>query len=82
MTETDEKKTLETLEQEQPKQEIVPVHIMSAWGNEKTPPELRGYATSLSFLTPEQINGEFRFLLNQFFEGVNRLAEANVKKPE
>ncbi len=62
---------------EQPKQEMVPVHIISAWGNQQTPPELRGYATSIAFLTPEQINGEFRFLLTQFLDGISRLNDQN-----
>lgn len=71
-----------TEETEQPKQEMIPVHIISAWGNQQTPPELRGYATSIAFLTPEQINGEFRFLLTQFLDGISKLNDANIKKPE
>lgn len=62
---------------EQTKQEMVPVHVISAWGNQQTPPELRGYATSIAFLTPEQINGEFRFLLTQFLDGISRLNDQN-----
>ena len=68
---------MKKLDQEQPKQEMVPVHIISAWGNQQTPGELRGYATSIAFLTPEQINGEFRFLLTQFLDGISRLNNQN-----
>lgn len=62
--------------------ELIPFQGTLAWGNQQTSPELRGYATLSALLTPEQMNGEFRFLLKQFFDGINSLAETNVKKPE
>lgn len=51
-------------QQNEPKK--VDVQINGIWGNGYNPPSDRGYFGLTVRLMPEQINGEFRFAIDQF----------------
>lgn len=61
-------------------QKLEPVHAIITYGDASTPIESRGYSTGLWLLTEDQINGEFRYALNQFMATCQRLSDENMKK--
>ena len=49
-----------TVEQQNEPEKVI-VQITGIWGNEYNPPSDRGYFGQTVILTPEQINGKFKF---------------------
>lgn len=64
--------------EQQNEPEKVIVQITGIWGNEYNPPSDRGYFGQTVILTPEQINGKFKFAREQFIRTLQEMhMEAN-----
>ena len=54
---------------------LITLQITGVWGDNTDAPSDRGYFGQAARLTDNQINGEFRFALNQFLSTIKRLHE-------
>ena len=72
----------EDMEQPKPKQEWVTMVSSTGWGTQNNAPENRGFATFAGIFTPEQINGEVRFLTMQYYDGLSKLSKQNQPQPQ
>ena len=68
----------ENVVEQQAVPEKVIVQITGIWGNEYNQPSDRGYFGQTVILTPEQINGKFKFAREQFIRTLQEMhMEAN-----